>query len=76
MSDDAAPFIRFALAVAFCLAVCIALSGRKKDEAVVVADEQVQQAGNIGQSVPDPKYPSHRVYRRRIDIVTILGPTE
>jgi hypothetical protein len=44
MSDDAAPFIRFALAVAFCLAVCIALSGRKKDEAVVVADQQVQQA--------------------------------
>jgi len=44
MSDDAAPFIRFALAVAFCLAVCIALSGRKKDEAVMVADQQVQQA--------------------------------
>jgi hypothetical protein len=43
MSDDAAPFIRFALAVAFCLAVCIALSGRRKDEAVVVADQQVQQ---------------------------------
>ena len=44
MSDDAAPFIRFALAVAFCLAVCIALSNRKKDEAVIIADQQVQQA--------------------------------
>jgi hypothetical protein len=44
MSDDAGPFIRFALAVAFCLAVCIALSGRRKDESVAISDQQVQAA--------------------------------
>jgi hypothetical protein len=39
-------------------------------------DPKWEQAANIGQSAPDPKYPSHSVYRRKIDTVPILGATE
>jgi hypothetical protein len=30
-------------------------------------DPAWEPAGNIGQPAPDPKYPSHRIYRRKVD---------
>lgn len=30
-------------------------------------DPAWEPAGNIGQPAPDPQYPSHRIYRRKVD---------
>jgi hypothetical protein len=30
-------------------------------------DAKWEPAGNVGENAPDPKYPSHSIYRRPID---------